>query len=149
MNRNKKGFTLIEMLVVIAIIAILVSIVIPVIGETTVQAKAAADVANLRAVYADLNIYVLNGDKTVSEIIDRSLHPESKIDPDAQLFAVFDTPGFIHVYYVNVDKQLFYSIDYLSTLASEGTDSVSLESISGKPNVQGVWYQAGVGQVDP
>ena len=32
MKMNKKGFTLIEMLVVIAIIAILVAIVIPVVG---------------------------------------------------------------------------------------------------------------------
>ena len=145
---NKKGFTLIEMLVVIAIIAILVAIVIPVVGNSTTKTKAAVDAANLRAVYADLNIHVINGDKTVSEIIDASMHPESKMDTDAKLFAVFDTPGFIHVYYVN--GSTFYSIEYLSEVATNGPDSPNLEAIgTGKPDVPGVWYQAGVGQVDP
>lgn len=50
MNKmNKKGFTLIEMLVVIAIIAILVSIVIPVVGDSTEKAREAKDAANIRA----------------------------------------------------------------------------------------------------
>ena len=150
MLRSKKGFTLIEMLVVIAIIAVLVSIIIPVVGNTTIQAKAATDAANLRNVYAELNIHVINGDKTVSQIIDASTNPESKIDPDAKLFAVFDTPGFIYVYYINVEEQVYYSMDYLSELASNGPDSSKLETIgTGKPEVEGVWYQAGVGQVNP
>ena len=51
---NKKGFTLIEMLVVIAIIAVLVAIVIPVVGSSTDKAGAATNAANLRAVYAEL-----------------------------------------------------------------------------------------------
>ena len=50
MNKmNKKGFTLIEMLVVIAIIAILVSIIIPVVGDSTEKAREAKDAANIRA----------------------------------------------------------------------------------------------------
>lgn len=150
MLRSKKGFTLIEMLVVIAIIAVLVSIVIPVVGDTTTQAKAAADVANLRSVYSELNIHVINGDKTVSEIIDAATNPASTIDPDAKLFAVFDTPGFIHVYYINTADQTYYSMDYLSELAANGPDSPNLAVIgTGKPDVPGVWYQAGAGQVDP
>ena len=59
---NKKGFTLIEMLVVIAIIAILVAIVIPVVGNSTAKAQAATDAANLRSAQAALQIAVLNGD---------------------------------------------------------------------------------------
>ena len=62
MKMNKKGFTLIEMLVVIAIIAILVAIVIPVVGNSTAKAQAATDAANLRSAQAALQIAVLNGD---------------------------------------------------------------------------------------
>ena len=54
MKMNKKGFTLIEMLVVIAIIAVLVSIIIPTVSSATNKAGAAANAANLRAVYAEL-----------------------------------------------------------------------------------------------
>ena len=54
MNKmNKKGFTLIEMLVVIAIIAVLVAIIIPTVSSSTIKAKSAADAANLRSVLAE------------------------------------------------------------------------------------------------
>ena len=56
---NKKGFTLIEMLVVIAIIAVLVSIVIPVVGSATEKAKEAADAANVRAAIAEVTTKAL------------------------------------------------------------------------------------------
>ncbi len=54
--RKNKGFTLIEMLVVIAIIAVLVSILIPVVGASTTKAAAATNAANLRTIEAKLNI---------------------------------------------------------------------------------------------
>ena len=60
MKMNKKGFTLIEMLVVIAIIAVLVSIVIPVVSSATDKAGAATNAANLRAVYAELQTDMLS-----------------------------------------------------------------------------------------
>lgn len=60
MNKmNKKGFTLIEMLVVIAIIAILVSIIVPVVGNSTTKASAATNAANLRSVSAAVAIKYL------------------------------------------------------------------------------------------
>ena len=62
MNKfNKKGFTLIEMLVVIAIIAVLVSIVVPTISSSTGKAKAATDAANLRSAKAVATIKALEG----------------------------------------------------------------------------------------
>ena len=59
---NKKGFTLIEMLVVIAIIAVLVSIVVPVVGNSTEKAAQAKDAANIRAACAELSIALLTGE---------------------------------------------------------------------------------------
>lgn len=64
---NKKGFTLIEMLVVIAIIAILVAIVIPTVSNATEKAKQATDVANVRSLVAQYQIELLNGDATTSK----------------------------------------------------------------------------------
>lgn len=60
---NKKGFTLIEMLVVIAIIAILVAIVIPVVSNATTKAKEATDVANIRSAVAEYEIKTLTDAK--------------------------------------------------------------------------------------
>ena len=57
---NKKGFTLIEMLVVIAIIAILVAIIIPTVSSATIKAKEAADVANIRSSVAQYEIQSLD-----------------------------------------------------------------------------------------
>ena len=56
MKMNKKGFTLIEMLVVIAIIAILVAIVVPTVTNSTEKAKEAADAANIRSIVSELTI---------------------------------------------------------------------------------------------
>ena len=50
---NKKGFTLMEMLIVVAIIAVLVAIAIPTFNGALTKSKEAADVANVRATYAE------------------------------------------------------------------------------------------------
>ena len=54
--RGKKGFTLMEMLIVIAIIAVLVAIAIPVLGAQLDRAKAATDEANIRDGYAAVQV---------------------------------------------------------------------------------------------
>ncbi len=64
MKMNKKGFTLIEMLVVIAIIAVLVSIVIPTVSTATEKAAEAADAANIRSAIAELTTNVLSNGGT-------------------------------------------------------------------------------------
>ena len=53
---NKKGFTLMEMLIVVAIIVILVAIAIPTFSGTLKKANAATDLANIRSGYASAQI---------------------------------------------------------------------------------------------
>ncbi len=60
---NKKGFTLAELLIVVAIIAVLVAIAIPVFTSQLEKAKEATDAANLRAAYAEVTAAGLTGDK--------------------------------------------------------------------------------------
>ena len=52
MKLNRKGFTLMEMLIVVAIIAILVAIMIPTFTAQLEKAREAADIANIRSAYA-------------------------------------------------------------------------------------------------
>lgn len=62
---NKKGFTLMEMLIVVAIIAVLVAIAIPVFNGALTKSKEAADVANLRAAYAEWQVKMLTENEKV------------------------------------------------------------------------------------
>ena len=76
MKMNKKGFTLIEMLVVIAIIAILVAIVIPTVTNATEKAKQATDLANIRSMVAQYQIDNLNGTAKLDDF--NAFTPKSK-----------------------------------------------------------------------
>ena len=53
---SKKGFTLAELLIVVAIIAVLVAIAIPVFNGAVEKAGVSTDAANIRAAYASLQI---------------------------------------------------------------------------------------------
>ena len=59
---NKKGFTLMEMLIVVAIIAVLVGIAIPTMSNQLEKAREATDAANIRALYAEAMVEYLNSD---------------------------------------------------------------------------------------
>lgn len=53
---NRKGFTLAELLIVVAIIAVLVAIAIPVFTAQKLKAEIAVDQANIRAYYSELQL---------------------------------------------------------------------------------------------
>jgi prepilin-type N-terminal cleavage/methylation domain-containing protein len=59
-KNNKKGFTLAELLIVVAIIAVLVLIAIPVFTSSLNKSKAAADEANARSLYGQLTANYLS-----------------------------------------------------------------------------------------
>ena len=63
-KENKKGFTLAELLIVVAIIAVLVAISIPIFTKQLEKSREAVDAANLRSAYAAGQIEVLNGTVT-------------------------------------------------------------------------------------
>lgn len=63
---NKKGFTLAELLIVVAIIAVLVAIAIPIFTAQLEKAREATDAANLRAAYATASAQVLETEKGVA-----------------------------------------------------------------------------------
>ncbi|SEK92323.1 MULTISPECIES: competence type IV pilus major pilin ComGC [unclassified Butyrivibrio] len=52
--RQRKGFTLAELLIVVAIIAVLVAIAIPTFTNQLEKAREATDAANIRALYAEV-----------------------------------------------------------------------------------------------
>lgn len=58
-RRNKKGFTLVELVVVIAILGVLAAIAVPRFINALDEAKNATDEANIKALQAAVNLYYL------------------------------------------------------------------------------------------
>jgi len=63
---NKKGFTLMEMLIVVAIIAILIAIAVPAFSSQLKKARQSSDIANVRSAYAEAMATALADQKTAS-----------------------------------------------------------------------------------
>ena len=67
-KNNKKGFTLAELLIVVAIIAVLVAIAIPVFTNQLEKSRDAVSVSNMRAAYAEAATAMLTSNgKAVSK----------------------------------------------------------------------------------
>lgn len=123
--RNKKGFTLIEMLVVIAIIAVLVSVIIPTVSSATNKAKAAADAANLRAILGVMNAALITDTMTIEEAAATYDDPGCKTFPDAKMYVLYTTPGVIDVYFK--DGTNYYGLKYLADIAEKGSTTLEPE----------------------
>ena len=66
---NQQGFTLAELLVVVAIIGILVAISVPVFAAQLERSREATDMANVRVAYAEVLTAVNSGDVNESRIV--------------------------------------------------------------------------------
>lgn len=62
--KRKKGFTLAELLIVVAIIAVLVAISIPIFSSQLEKSREATDLANIRAAYAEVIAAAATDDKS-------------------------------------------------------------------------------------
>lgn len=67
MKRRNKGFTLAELLIVVAIIAVLVAVAIPVFTAQLEKARVATMKANIRSALAEAKATILNGEEGLDE----------------------------------------------------------------------------------
>lgn len=102
---KKKGFTLMEMMIVVAIIAILIAIIIPTFSGALSRAHAATDEANLRAYYAEQMANAILEDSTPTAYstkqtkitvdgVEYNLYGSftSKVSSDGQLEITYTSP---------------------------------------------------------
>lgn len=67
-EKKQNGFTLMEMLIVVAVIAVLAAVAIPTISKSVHRSQEMADVANVRAYYAYLQADYMSTGKCLPEI---------------------------------------------------------------------------------
>ena len=61
-ERHKQGFTLMEMLIVVAVIAVLIAVAIPFFSSSLHKSRVATDWANVRSAYAEMQAdYIATG----------------------------------------------------------------------------------------
>jgi type IV pilus assembly protein PilA len=73
-KNNKKGFTLVELVIVVAVMAVLVAVAIPTVGSITGSAKTAVNNSNAQTIESMLKLAEAEGTKT-------STDGSSSVDP--------------------------------------------------------------------
>ena len=66
---NRRGFTLAELLIVVAIIAVLVAIAIPVFTSQLEKAREATDLANIRSAYAEVVVDAIEDNDAADQTV--------------------------------------------------------------------------------
>lgn len=94
---NKKGFTLIELIVVIAILAILSAILIPAITGYITKATDAKNKANCRSFYAQVSMAVMLGNdpepaSSATAVVDELIIEYTTDSTDAVVLTFTCTP---------------------------------------------------------
>ena len=124
-KNNKKGFTLAELLIVVAIIAVLVAIAIPIFSAQLEKSREATDIANVRSAYATLVADYLTSTeaaaaKTINvPVAQKEANWQSHGD-DANYPLEQMKDGEISV--VNVPQKI--AGNYVVTIAADGTITV-------------------------
>ena len=77
---EREGFTLAELLIVVAIIAVLVAIAIPVFSSQLEKSRESADAANLRAAYAEVVSAALTGDTGTEDQISKKMVTDDGVE---------------------------------------------------------------------
>jgi len=80
MKKTKKGFTLVELMVVLAILGILAAIAIPKYNQVKAQAAVEADINTANTIIHAARMQVLLNDKTEAEIVTLAGADLTKLD---------------------------------------------------------------------
>lgn len=107
LNKEERGFTLVELLVVVVILGILASLAVLALGDRSAEAEKATNEANVRIVASAVQLYVIDGGKP------SELTALSKLVPE---------------YLSNSTNLTGVSIAYTAAGASEDNDKVTITS---------------------
>ena len=116
LRKNEKGFTLAELLIVVAIIGVLVAISIPIFTSQLEKARVATDEANVRSWYAEQVADYLTADDSTTYT-----WPKTYTGPALVAKGAAATPGS-EAATTDADAKFYvdYSADYNSTSITIG-----------------------------
>lgn len=165
--RNKKGFTLVELIVTIAILSVLVLLAVPRFGGHIQDAQLAKGIANAKSIENASRLYYMDNDdwprltddpytdeelKDFSERIYDITGKEVDIDPDGNYYNI-DYNKLDKYVKISDDKRNYIlqnpvgKIFYMENLSEEGLSRVSYENESGPelPNEEIVYEFSNAG----
>ncbi len=125
----RHSFTIIELLTVIAIIAILAGLIMPAVGRARVSAKAAACSSNQRQTIAAIKMWMNDSDQFLKSLTSEPYWSEilvGKTDNGKNYlgdYSVMRCPGIIYDYKANADApERTYGLVYTTKANSKGFD---------------------------
>lgn len=124
LRKNEKGFTLAELLIVVAIIGVLVAISIPIFTSQLEKAREATDAANIRSAYAEVQVAALENDAT-NETQEVKLRQQESGWQDTSIKEI----GGIDVSTLPVAKDGTVVVKYTpGTNGAEGTTTITMKA---------------------
>ena len=143
--QSREGFTLVEMLIVVAIIAILIAVSIPLVSQALEKARDATDMANERAAKAEaLLLYMGVTDVAYEDSIEYNYFYYDAATGKLQLNSSTGITPYGKCTMKHEGEHLFSSVEYNAYLNTEDegnhADKVIMVLISEDGGVQLCWW---------
>ena len=114
--KSKKGFTLVELMIVVVIMAILVAVAVPIFSAVTKNAQKKTCAANIREIVSQISNYSMGGDDSGAVINETATYTVKK--DSVTLAAGSKTPTKLTA---DVVKAMFQEVPYCPVDAAEYT----------------------------